>query len=71
MLTVKLGTADITEVDHENLIFAETPEASAASGAQLLSDWSRLSLHQLRESYSKVITPLVATCNQLDKKRGQ
>lgn len=38
---VKLGTADITEVDHENLIFMETPEASAASDARLQSDHSR------------------------------
>lgn len=40
---VKLGTAYITKDDHENLIVIGTPEASAASDAQLLPDQSRFS----------------------------
>lgn len=66
--TVKLSTADIADVDHENLIL--TPEASVASEAQWLSDQSCLSRSTTRE-FSRVITPLVAAWNQLDKKRGQ
>lgn len=64
---VKLGTADITKEDHENLIVIGTPEASAASDAQLLSDQSRFSPCQPQMA-SRVIPALAPTCNQLDKK---
>lgn len=63
---VKLGTADITEVDHENLIFMETPEASAASDAHLQSDHSRFSPRQPQTAF-RVIMPIAPTCYQLDK----
>lgn len=59
---VKLGTADITKVDHENLIVIGTPEASAASDAQLLSDQSRFSPCQ-PQTASRVILALAPTCN--------
>lgn len=66
---VKLGTADITEVDHENLIFMETPEASAASDAHLQSDHSRFSPRQPQTAF-RVIMPIAPTCYQLDKEWG-